>query len=150
MVAQPGVIAIDIGHYIDSGIGMVSIDDFHEFATEILPAVLGLYKKVTDVYIKTTVFQRTGVTAEDLPIMGYIGDGSGQGFPVFGRNRFRPISRPIFAFIFQHLHEPGLVFGFVVGSDIQSNLKVPFVDRIGDLEGMARGLLSFWVWGCGI
>lgn len=145
MVAQPGVIAIDIGHYIDSGIGMVSIDDFHEFAAEILPAVLGLYKKVADVYIKSTVFQRTGVTAEGLPIIGYIGDGSGQSLPVFSRNRFRPIARPIFAFIFQHLHEPGLVFGFVVGSDFQGNLQVPYVDRIGDLEGMARGLLSLMV-----
>ncbi|MDD2262416.1 MAG: hypothetical protein PHW20_09140 [Clostridia bacterium] len=147
MVAQPGVIAIDIGHYIDSGIGMVSIDDFHEFAAEILPAVLGFYKKVADVYIKTTIFQRTGITAEDLPIIGYIGDGSGQGLPVFGRNRFRPIARPFFAFIFQHLHELGFVYGFIIGSDLQGNLQVPYVDRIGDLEGMARGLLSFGVLG---
>ena len=147
MVAQPGVIAIDIGHYIDSGIGMVSIDDFHEFAAEILPAVLGFYKKVADVYIKTTIFQRTGITAEDLPIIGYIGDGSGQGLPVFGRNRFRPIARPFFAFIFQHLHELGFVYGFIIGSDLQGNLQVPYVDRIGDLQGMARGLLSFGVLG---
>lgn len=145
MVAQPGVIAIDIGHYVDCGMGMVSIDDFHEFAAEILPAVLGIYKKVADVYIKTTIFQRTGVTAEDLPIIGHIGDGSGQSLPVFGRYRIRPIASPIFAFSFQHLHEPGLVFAFVVRSDLQGNLQVPLVDRIGDLEGMTRGLLSFRV-----
>jgi len=99
-------------------IRMIGTDTLHQLSSDVPSSKIWLYQQITNVQVKTTIIDGTGIAAQDITFIRHICDRVIQGQPVPVRYVIGGITGPFFSLIHDHLHQLVFIIVPVVRPDV--------------------------------